>query len=129
MDHPPDVSAAEMLRAAAVVLELQYDAGVRAVGAGIRSYLSGDAPSLDAALELRPEAGYRRPATLARFAERDTLLRRAADQFFPGNASHQARELFTTISRYATSSWPRERDLVPARASAVMPRSLTQAQP
>ena len=118
MDRPPDVSAADRLRAAADVLERQNEPSVRVVADGIRAYLTGAASSLDEALALIPDAGQRRPSTMARLAERDALLRRAADQFFPGpNTSHQARELHTAISRYASSSWPRERELVtcPAR--------------
>ena len=92
----PGIATAERLRAAADVLERQNDAGVRAVGIGRKTYLAGDAASLDEALALRPEAGHRRASTTACIAERDALLRRAADEFFPGpNTSHQLRELAT----------------------------------
>ena len=113
MDGPADLGAADRLREAAYVLDRQNEPGVRLVADGIRAYLSGAAASLDEALELKTEAGHRRPSTMARIAERDALLRRAANQFFPGpNTSHQARELHTAISRYAASSWPRERERV-----------------
>ena len=131
MDRPPDITAADRLRAAADVLELQNEPGVREVADGIRCYLRGGAASLDEALELIPDAGQRRPSTMARLGERDALLRRAAGEFFPGNTSHQARKLHIAISRYAVSSWPRERNLATCLAAPapVMPPSLTQAEP
>ena len=78
---------------------LLADSELRAVGAGIAAYSEGDAPTLEIALSLKPSPGQRSAPTTIRISERDRLIRQAAAKFFLG------------------------------RASAVMPPSLTQAQP
>ena len=110
METPPNLRAAERLRHAADVLRRQNDADAHAVADGINAYLTGDASSLDDALGLRPEPGQRKAPTLARIAERDELLQRAAAEFYPGKrVSEQARALHRAITRYAASAWRHER--------------------
>ena len=106
-------AAAARLRRAADVLAQEDDAELRAVADGIMAYLAGNAPTLDIALDVQPGPGQRSAATTIRITERNGLIRRAAEQFFPDRKpARRARELSTAINRFATSSWPRERHLV-----------------
>ena len=112
MDGDRDPPAAR-LRRAANVLARQNGPAVRAVADGIMAYLAGNAPTLDIALAVQPGPGQRSAATTLRATERNALLRRAADQFFADRKpTQQAHELHRAITRYAASSWPREKHLV-----------------
>ena len=54
--------------------------------------------------------GRRTEETLSRIAERDRLLRAAADRFYPGTSQREAaRRLHQAISRYSCCAWQRER--------------------
>lgn len=92
------------------------------VADAIASFLAGEAPSLDQALDVAGQQGQRKPLTLALLAERDSLIRQAAAEFFPGqSARRQAVEIHRAIGRYAATSWPRDRSAVvcPDRLSGI----------
>jgi hypothetical protein len=80
------------------------------IAAAIRSYRRGEVDSLDAALGLNVGAGERKPATRLALADRASLLRSAADRYFPNQSvASQARELHAALDRYAATGWLRER--------------------
>ena len=87
--------------------------------------------SLDEALELRP-APVREPQPRVRFAERDALLRAAADRFFPNESrARQAHKLAVAIVRYREDGgWRRGERAVaecPARLTGTLQEVLWQA--
>ena len=97
----------------------RLDPEVRAIGDGLLAYLSGAAATLDIALAVQPGPGQRSAATTLRTTERNALLRRAAEQFFADRKpTQQAYELHRAITRYAASSWPREKQARIERPSA-----------
>ncbi len=103
MDGDRDLpAAAARLRRAADVLARQNDPAVRAVADGIMAYLAGNSPTLDIALAIQPGPGQRSAVTTLRTIERNALLRRAAEQFFPDRKlAQRAHELHRAITRYA----------------------------
>ena len=90
---------------------------------GLEALVDGRAATLDQALNLVPQPGRRRPATVARLAQRDRLLCEAAARWWSGRpVADQARNLGAAIALYESTAWPRERGLnacPPRRAPTV----------
>lgn len=78
---------------------------------GVDEFLasSGDVP-LDRTLGLSRRPGQRSAGTVRMLERRVGLVRQAATDHFPGlKPSAAAHRIFRAWSRYASSSWPRER--------------------
>jgi hypothetical protein len=92
------------------------DAGV--IAEAFERIVAGE-PDVAAALSLKLQQGARRWNTALSYNRRNQLIRSAAEQFFPAemSTSEQARQLHRDLSRYAESSWKRERllDECPSR--------------
>ena len=112
-DSHPGLAAAERLQrvsAALAVGELPDREDARWLTGCVVRYLkeAGAGLDLDTALGLTPTPGAVAWWRARRHAERDSLLRQAADQY-PGSTNAKAVQLQQRLRRYAATSWPRDR--------------------
>jgi hypothetical protein len=91
---------------------------VRSAGQDLlRWWYEGGRQPMERVLGLRSDPGQRSPQTQAMLVRRDDLVRKASVQYHGLSANAVAKAMHRAWSRYATSSWPRERGLgdVPPR--------------
>lgn len=103
----------EAVGRAARFLQERGDAEIADVGSALAQWLRGrSGEPLERFLGIKREAGQRSIQTALALHRRDDRVRQAAAAHFRSDcASDQARELHRRWSRYAASSWPRERAL------------------
>jgi hypothetical protein len=76
----------------------------------VNRWLTGEVPTLDEAMGLRPPAGSRRPATRLRLAARDAALRDALAFYSHMSRAAAAQRVATLLARYASTGWNRDRN-------------------
>jgi hypothetical protein len=79
-----------------------------ALAVAVESWLSGSAPSLDTAFNVRRGRGQRSNRTTAAKHSRDDLLRECA-QRFTGNRRKKAEQIATAGARYTAGPWRHDR--------------------